>query len=352
VEPCVVSVVMSTFNRAERLPLALQALLTQSGDIPCEILVVDNNSTDDTAEVVEAIARRSDGRLRYVFEPRQGLSYGRNTGIRHAEGAIIALTDDDVRVAGDWLVQLTRAFDEHPEADYVGGRVLPAWREPPPRWLTMSHWSPLALQDYGAELMWTGRHYAVCLVGANLAFRRRVFDVVGRFTPALGRIRDGIGSTEDHDLQLRIWRAGMRGLYAPGVLAVADVTPDRMVKAYHRRWHRGHGRHCALMRLRELVPADLGPMSEPDDIVTVFGSPAFVYVELLRTCYRWLRALCHRADALFYANQLRHVWSYLRTSRTMFAAASSRRVPAELAAFTRAYIRKRRGRLRSRPVGV
>jgi glycosyltransferase involved in cell wall biosynthesis len=349
---CDVSVVVSTYNRADRLPAALGALLDQVGDVAYEIIVVDNNSSDATAQMVAAAAETAGGRIQYVFEPRQGLSYGRNTGIARSRAPIIALCDDDVRVARDWVQQLKRTFDLHPEVSYVGGRVLPYWIQPPPAWLTTSHWSPLALQDYGSERRVSGRERAVCLVGANLAFRRHVFDTVGLFTPALGRVKEGIGSTEDHDMQLRIWRAGMLGLYEPAVEVVADVTPDRMLKAYHRRWHSGHGRHCAMMRLRELVPADLGPMSEPKDLVTLFGSPAFVYLDVLRTGYRWLDAVCRRKDALFYAHQLRHVCSYLRTRYGLYAAEGGRPATAELVAFVRAYLRKRFTRRAPRASGV
>jgi glucosyl-dolichyl phosphate glucuronosyltransferase len=347
-----ISVVVSTYNRADRLSVALEALLAQDGPDRYEVIVVDNNSTDGTASVVSQIAARANGRLRYAFEPRQGLSYGRNTGIELARAPIIAFSDDDVRVAPDYVQQLLGAFQAHPEIDYVGGRVLPNWLAPPPRWLTTSHWSPLALQDYGLEPMVVGRERAQCLVGASLAFRRRVFDRVGLFTPALGRIKDGIGSTEDHDMQLRVWRAGMRGLYTPSVVAAADVTPDRLEKAYHRRWHRGHGRHCALMRLRELVPADMGPMSEPDDLVTLFGSPAFVYVDLLRAGYRWVEAVIRRREPMFYSNQFRHVWSYIRTRYGVFRKESCHGALEELRAFARAYLRKRMSRAATRPTGA
>jgi glycosyltransferase involved in cell wall biosynthesis len=339
---CDISVVLSTYNRAERLPRALDALLSQRGEVTYEVIVVDNNSSDATAAVVAGIAAGSGGRLRYAFEPRQGLSYGRNTGISLARAPIIAFSDDDVRVAPDWIAQLKRAFDEHPDIDYVGGRVLPEWLAPAPAWLTDAHWAPLALQDYGDEPLISSRDRAVCLVGANLAFRRRVFDAVGLFTPALGRVKEGIGSTEDHDMQLRAWRTGLRGLYDPASRAVADVTPDRLTRRYHRRWHRGHGRHCAMMRLRELVPADLGPLSEPDDVVLLFGAPAFVYADLLRTGYNWIRALARRGDARFYSHQFHHGWSYIRTSLKIFATDRRRSVPAELIHFTRAYLRKRR----------
>jgi glycosyltransferase involved in cell wall biosynthesis len=339
---CHVSVVLSTYNRADRLPAALDALLGQAGNVAYEVIVVDNNSTDATRTVVERAAARSDGRLRYVFEPRQGLSYGRNAGIAVARGAIIAFSDDDVRVAPDWIARLTRTFDAHPDIEYVGGRVLPHWLATPPAWLTDAHWAPLALQDYGDQPIVSGRERAVCLVGANLAFRRQVFDLVGVFTPSLGRVKDGIGSTEDHDMQLRAWKAGMRGLYDPALRAEADVTPDRLTRNYHRRWHRGHGRHCAMMRLRELVPADLGALKEPEDVVLLFGSPAFVYANLMRTGYNWLRALVLRRDPRFYSHQFHHEWSYIRTSQTIFSRESGRGAVAELVQFTRAYLRKRR----------
>ena len=345
---CDVSVVVSTYNRADQLPLALEALLAQTGEAVYEVVVVDNNSTDGTRDVVAAFAARSNGRIRYGFESRQGLSYGRNTGIGLARAPIIALTDDDVRVAPDWVSRIARTLQENPDVDFLGGRVLPNWIEPPPPWLTTAHWSPLALQDYGDAPMWTGRERAVCLVGASLAFRRRVFETVGLFTPALGRIKDGIGSTEDHDMQLRVWRAGLRGQYTPAVVSIADVTPDRMLKSYHRRWHRGHGRYCALMRLREFVPEDQGPLAEPHDLITLFGSPAFVYSDFFRKGYRWLDAVCRRKDSLFYANQLRHVWSYIRTRYHIFRAESKRSPAAEVSRFLRAYGRKRMSRAAAR----
>ena len=336
------SVVLCTYNRAEMLTPALDSLLDQDGPVAYEIIVVDNNSTDATPAVVRSVAERSGGRVRYAFEGRQGLSHARNRGIDLARAAIVAFSDDDVRVARDWVRQLVRAFEARPEVDYIGGRVLPRWLQPPPRWLTTAHWSPLALQDYGDGPLVASRDRAICLVGANLAFRRSVFDRVGLFRPELGRIKDGIGSTEDHDMQLRAWRAGMCGLYVPEIVAHADVQPDRMVKAYHRRWHRGHGRHCAEMKLRELVPADLGPMSEPRDIVSLFGSPAFVYADLAVFGRRWLRAILRREDSFFYANKLRHLVSYIRARWTLRAVTGPRAVAAEIATFAGQYARKRR----------
>lgn len=341
-----ISVVMSTYNRAEMLPAALDALLAQSPSVSYEIIVVDNNSTDDTPGVVRRYVQRDPGRVRYVFEAAQGLSHGRNAGVRAAQGRILAFTDDDVEVAPDWVDQVWRAFQQYPDAAYIGGRVLPRWQAPPPRWLTDAHWSPLALQDYGDHPVRVGPAWPICLVGANLAFRREVFDRVGLFTPDFGRIKDGIGSTEDHDMQLRLWQSGLEGMYVPWVQMVAEVPADRMRKAYHRRWHKGHGRHCARMRLREIVPQDLAPMGRPADLVVFFGAPAFMYRELLVTGIRWLQAVTGRRDPFFYANRMRQLSRYLTESWKMHRTETGRSLFGELRRVVTAYVRKRR--LRSR----
>jgi glycosyltransferase involved in cell wall biosynthesis len=335
------SVVLSTYNRAAMLPAALDCLLAQRGDVPYEIIVVDNNSTDTTASIACRYAAQHPERVRYLFEPQQGLSYGRNAGIGAARAPLVAFTDDDVEVAPDWVARLKSAFDAHPDATYVGGRILPRWTQPPPRWLTDAHWSPLALQDYGEVPLRSGPARPVCLVGANLAFRKSVFDRVGLFTPRFGRIKDGIGSTEDHDMQLRIWQAGLEGIYVPAVVAHAEVPSDRMQKAYHRRWHSGHGRHCARMRLREIVPEDFTPMGRPDNLVVLGGAPAFLYREVLLTARRWVEAVLWRRDPFFYANRLRYLTRYITESWKLRRRETGRSVLGEVLRFVVQYARKR-----------
>ena len=113
-----VTVVISTYNRCGQLRDALESLFSQQSDgVQWEAVVVDNNSTDDTAAVVKSFISRGEARLRYVFEPRQGLSFGRNAGIGRAAAPIIAFTDDDVRPEPDWVRRIKHCFDEHPEAD-------------------------------------------------------------------------------------------------------------------------------------------------------------------------------------------------------------------------------------------
>src|SRR5690606_12357256 len=141
------SVVISSYNRCQLLERALGSLREQVPGTPeFEIIVVDNNSSDSTGALVAAM-RQDDDRIHYVLERQQGLAHGRNAGVAVARGPLIAFTDDDVRVSPDWVREIVRAFERYPEAWFIGGRVLPEWPSPPPRWLTPLNYAPLALQD-------------------------------------------------------------------------------------------------------------------------------------------------------------------------------------------------------------
>src|SRR4029450_12698608 len=114
-----------------------------------EVLVVDNNSNDETAAVVLSRVAGYPAPLRYLFEGRQGKSNALNTGMAATDADIIAFTDDDVRIPPDWLTRTRAAFDTF-NCDYVGGRVYPWWEAAPPRWLPSSNgrlWAGIALLD-------------------------------------------------------------------------------------------------------------------------------------------------------------------------------------------------------------
>ena len=115
-----VTVVIVTYNRAEMLKEALESLTTQSR-LPDEVLVVDNNSSDRTKAVAESFKGRLN--MSYVFEPVQGTSTARNTGIKHAQGDIIAYLDDDCIAEKDWLHYIEIPFLKDPAIGMVGGQI-------------------------------------------------------------------------------------------------------------------------------------------------------------------------------------------------------------------------------------
>ena len=299
-----VSIVIPTFNRAGSLVPLLTALRDQNvGDVTYEVIVVDNGSTDATEDAVRRAAA-SDRRIRYVAEPRRGASHARNAGIAHARAPIVAFVDDDVVPARDWLRVLKRTFDAHPDVDCVGGRVEPRWPRRVPEWVTPQHCAPLALQ-LNRPVEFDAAHAAACLITANFACRRRVFDEIGGFSPAFQR-------DEDREFNIRLWRAGKRGRYVDEVRVIAPVAADRLTKTYHRRWYQTTGRNHARMRFREIIDRD-GRLVPPVARRRMLGTPYFVYRECLRDLGRWARAFVRggRADAFLYECRVRYLVSYI-----------------------------------------
>ena len=144
------SVVIATCNRASELRETLHSLAALSVHDPWEVIVVDNNSTDDTRTAVRLSALNFPAPLRYLFEATPGRSAALNTGIQAAEGDVIVTTDDDVRVEPGWLDSAGTALDQL-HCDYVGGRVLPIWRAPLPAWLADRPGPQWAVIDKGGD---------------------------------------------------------------------------------------------------------------------------------------------------------------------------------------------------------
>jgi cellulose synthase/poly-beta-1,6-N-acetylglucosamine synthase-like glycosyltransferase len=273
----------------------LHALLAQVPDTPpYEVIVVDNNSSDATRDIVEPFVGR--GIVRYEFEPRQGLSVARNHGVSIARADLIAFTDDDIRVSSTWIQSIVRAFNDNSDVEMVGGKVEPAWEEPPPPWLLEVGDAPLALADFGEGAFRITAERGVCLIGANVAVRRRAFERAGGFSIALQRVRDSVGSMEDHDFQVRVLAGGVSALYEPRIVVKALVPRERLMKQYHRAWHRGHGRFYALMR---------DPSFERTRFGTVLGVPAHVYRSVLREAAAWGASLLTCRSAAAFAHELR-----------------------------------------------
>jgi glycosyltransferase involved in cell wall biosynthesis len=286
------SIVLPTFNRAVELPAAIASALEQTAPADrYELIVVDNNSTDRTEQAVADIARAHPGRVRYVHEARQGVSYARQAGIDSARAPIIAFFDDDVRVSSNWVETILRTFDEHSETECIGGKVLPKWSTPPPVWLTSSHWAPLALQDFGDTAMTVGATNPRGLISANLACKKTLLDRIGGFSPEFQRVKDGIGSLEDDEWNRRLWKSGGTALYVPELVTTTDVPSTRLTRAYHRRWHRGHGRFYALLRAEEIERSTVG---------SLLGVPAHMYRAAMRDVSGWITsALAGRTDEAF-----------------------------------------------------
>lgn len=285
-----VSVVIPTYNRSHLLAGTIDSLLAQEAEgLRYEVIVVDNNSTDNTREVVNAFAD-CEIPVRYVFQDLQGVSHARNAGIQQSHSPIVGFTDDDIRPAPDWVATIKKTFEAHPGVGFIGGKVLPVWTAAPPGWLTSAHWSPLALLDYGDRSLSLEAANVIGLLSANLAVRRELFERVGLFSPEVQIAKGQIGGMEDHELIDRLWRAGIIGMYVPELVVQSPVEPERTRKKYHRRWHKGHGRTYAIMKEERMERASW----------YLFGVPAHLYRQALMDTFGLIKhSLRRREDHAF-----------------------------------------------------
>ncbi|OHB68797.1 MAG: hypothetical protein A2Y77_17230 [Planctomycetes bacterium RBG_13_62_9] len=226
----IITVSIQTFNNADTLARTLESLrsLRRPPEVEHEILVVDNNSTDNTSQVLDAYAKALTPRLRSVFEPQQGLSHARNRALREARGEIVSFIDDDVIVDPDWLGAVASAFQEH-SADIVGGRSYLIYPAVKPAWLTEAHERLLSRLDYGDKVIVGIQEQ---LFGLNFSVRRDVALRVGGFDPAVGRLGRSLGCGEEKDLQDRIVEAGGLVVYEPRAVVGHVVRPERLTKKW------------------------------------------------------------------------------------------------------------------------
>jgi len=227
VHPLFITVAIQTYNRAATLTETLESLrelrCPQTADY--EILVVDNNSSDDTPEVIQKYRDRLAPRLRSVVEPHQGLSHARNRALREAQGQIVSFLDDDVIVDPDWLSAVAAAFEEH-AATVVGGRSYLIFRSQRPAWLPRHYEFFLSRLDYGDHVIVDTDND---LYGLNFSVRKDVALHVGGFNPSLGRCGPAsLRSGEESDLLRKIRAGGGVAVYEPRAVVGHIVLPERL----------------------------------------------------------------------------------------------------------------------------
>jgi glucosyl-dolichyl phosphate glucuronosyltransferase len=260
------SIVIATYNRASVLADTLESLARLQPGAPWEVIVVDNNSPDNTREVVERAVAAFPTSLRYAFEGEQGRSPALNCGFRMAQGEIIVTTDDDVRVEPDWLNHIEEALASF-NCDYVGGPVTPLFEEPAlPPWFPKQPgllWGVIALLDYGSTPL---RFGARVPLGVNMAMRRDAIERAGGFDPAIGRKAGTLLGQEVREWCLRAHAAGLVGYYSPDIVVQHLIPGDRLTKKYFRRWFFWRGIS------RAMLYADTGlDMEKPEQSKLDFG---------------------------------------------------------------------------------
>jgi len=208
------SILLCTRNREDKLKQALQSILNL--EIPpavdYELIVVDNGSTDGTAQLCANLTSQFNGRMRVVYEPKPGLGGARITAASHAAGEIFAFVDDDVVPEKNWLTVIHREFSADPALQGVSGRVELL----DPRDL------PITIRR-GTERMQLREvsHTYELFVGANMIVRAGLARRVGLFDPDFGAGSPFL-SADDTEFLYRCWRHGAKLVYVPDLLVYHD----------------------------------------------------------------------------------------------------------------------------------
>ncbi len=228
-----VTVAICTHNRARDTAEAIESVLAQSyAPEAIEIVVVDNRSTDDTARVVARYADQPGSRVRYLLENRLGLSVARNRAITEAEGTYILFLDDDAIAGREWVEQIVDVFERDPQIGCVGGKIEPRWETAEPDWIPAEHRGVFTILDYSDQVV--EMPAPAIPYGANVAFRRSVFEWMQPFREDLGRVGTSLLSSEESELIARL-RERCKVYYTPHAPVEHKIAKERTTKKWFLR---------------------------------------------------------------------------------------------------------------------
>jgi glycosyltransferase involved in cell wall biosynthesis len=293
VTPAIVSVVICTWNRCEPLRRTLESFTSMliPPAVEWELIVVNNNCTDGTDEVVQSFVGRLPVRL--LKEPRPGKCYAANRAVDAAAGDVVLWTDDDVEVDKLWMRTLLSGFVDK-DADFVFGVSRPLWPEAAPDWFSPLHYGLFAVLDYGPD-PFTVTGLATPFYGLNYAVRRQTVVDLGGFREDLGVVED-LGGGEDIDLFRRALAARLCIVYEPRAVIHHVVPPARLSRRFH------------ITRLKASYPMYYRMLVDQYHAQPwLFGVPRFLYGKLLKDAFSYARSYLagDRPAAFYYELQLR-----------------------------------------------
>ena len=219
------SFIICTYNREKYIYECLSRLAKNTVKKDWEVVLVNNNSTDNTAAECERFVKDFPNiHYRYFVETQQGLSYARNRGIAEAKGNWLVFLDDDAMVESDYIENLQSHLKQHPEAAAFGGQIEPLFEDGEPAWYSKWSMGFVSAIDRGNTVhVFPENKFPI---GANMGIKRDVIEKVGLFNTELGRTGNNLLAGEEKDLFNRIRKAGYEILYFPNI-GVKHCIPGR-----------------------------------------------------------------------------------------------------------------------------
>lgn len=223
------TVAICTHNRAEDVKEALLSLLRQNFTDAFEVIVVDNRSTDNTKQVVQEVNQMTSIPIIYIYEERLGLSVARNRAIRESKGEYVLFLDDDAVASKEWISGIVSLFETNSRIGCVGGKIEPAWEGAEPTWLLPENRTLYTILDYSNEIVEMQK--PAIPFGANVAFRKSIFNSLRPFREDLGRVGSNLLSSEEAELIDRI-RSRYTVYYTPHAWVRHKIPRSRV----SRKW--------------------------------------------------------------------------------------------------------------------
>jgi glycosyltransferase involved in cell wall biosynthesis len=225
-----VSIIIPTYNRADTLGLTIESCVNQTYPKDrYEIIISDNNSTDNTKAIVEEWSAKSDVPVKYLLETRQGAHFARNSSALYSSNEILYFTDDDMIADKDMLVNIVKVFDMDYNIAVAGGKVMPKWEFEPPEWLEKYFKNgALSLIEKSEKLIIAS--YDIGIYSCHQAILRKVLIDCGGFNPDI--VKDKLIGNGETGLNLKILDAGYNLAYVDDAVSYHMIPRSRMTQKY------------------------------------------------------------------------------------------------------------------------
>lgn len=223
-----ITVVVCTYNRGDLITGCLDSLADQTAEPSSfEVLVIDNNSSDNTYSIVSQYCRLQD--LRLISEPAQGLSHARNRGLQEAKGDYIAYLDDDARVDPQYIENILKLLDQFSDSvDCYGGPILPFYTSPKPDWFKDEYEIRRLRKEAGFQTR--GQSFS----GSNMIWKKSTLQALGGFNPDVGIRGNQLILGEETLLFDKLWKTQSPRLFYSPDLVVFHWVPDYKMQVKYR----------------------------------------------------------------------------------------------------------------------